>query len=92
MKRIAASLLLIVVLGGLAGCAPAKPSAADLKTQCYANEALIGAEMKIFYADAGIYPPIATVVEKLQRACPSGGVYTFDEKTGVVSCSVHGHP
>jgi hypothetical protein len=77
---------------GTAACAPAGPSASDLKTQCYANEALIGAEMKLFYADADIYPPISDVVEKLRVKCPSGGTYRFDEKTAVVTCSVHGHP
>jgi hypothetical protein len=75
-----------------AACAPAAPSATVLKEQCYANEALIGAEMKLFYADAGMYPPIATVVEKTGRACPSSGTYGFDETSGIVSCSIHGHP
>jgi hypothetical protein len=91
MKRIAVVLVLMVALG-MCACAPAAPSAADLKAQCYANEALIGAEMELFYADSGMYPPIATVVEKTGRACPSGGAYSFDETSGVVTCSVHGHP
>jgi hypothetical protein len=90
--RIAAVLLTLVIVGALAGCAPAGPTAAQLKEQCFANETLIGAEMKIFYADSGIYPPIASVVDTMKRACPSKGVYSFDEKTGVVTCSVHGHP
>jgi hypothetical protein len=91
MRRIAAILVLTLALG-VAACAPSTPSAADLKAQCYNNETLIGAEMQLFYADSGIYPPIATVVEKMGRPCPSGGVYSFDETSSVVSCSIHGHP
>lgn len=91
MKRIAAILIPTIGLG-VAACAPGAPSAEDLKQQCWTNETLIGVEMKLFYADAGIDPPIATVVEKMKRPCPSGEVYSFDEATGVVSCSIHGHP
>jgi hypothetical protein len=91
VKRIAVILVLLVGLG-MAACAPAAPSAADLKAKCFSNETLIAAEMKLFYADAGIYPPIATVVEKTHLTCPSGGTYSFDEKTGIVTCSIHGHP
>jgi hypothetical protein len=91
VRRIAAILMLLAALG-VAACTPAAPSAADVKAQCYANETLIGVEMKLFYADSGVYPPIATVVEKTRRACPSGGVYSFEETAGVVTCSVHGHP
>ena len=76
----------------MAACAPAAPSAADQKAQCYTNETLISAEMQLFHADSGLYPPIATVVEKMHRTCPSGGIYRFDETSGVVTCSVHGHP
>lgn len=90
MKRIAAILILTIGLG-VAACAPATPSAEDLKQQCWANETLIGVEMKLFHADSGIYPPITTVVEKLKRPCPSGGVYGFDEAAEVISCSIHGH-
>jgi hypothetical protein len=77
---------------GTTACAPARPSVADTRAQCFANETVIGAEMRLFYADAGIYPPVADVVQKLNRACPSGGTYSFDATTGVVTCSVHGHP
>ncbi len=93
MKRTAAILVLVLTLGlGVAACAPAGPSATELKAQCFSNEQLIGASMKLFYADAGIYPPLSTVTDKLHLKCPSGGAYTFDAATGVVTCSVHGHP
>ncbi len=91
MKRIAAILVLTMALG-VAACAPAAPSAAELKAQCFQNQTLIAAEMNLFNADSGMYPPITTVVEKMNLKCPSGGTYSFDEKTLVVSCSVHGHP
>jgi hypothetical protein len=91
-RRIAAILLAIVMLGAVAACAPTRPTAAELKERCVTNEKLIGMEMKLFYADSGIYPPIATVVSTMKRECPSKGTYAFDEKTGVVTCSVHGHP
>jgi hypothetical protein len=91
MKRIAAILILTIGLG-VAACAPVTPSAADRKAQCFTNQALIRAEMDVFQADSGIYPPIATVVEKMHLKCPSGGTYSFDETSATVSCSVHGHP
>ena len=91
MKRIAAILILTIGLG-VAACAPAPPSAAELKAQCFQNQTLIAAEMNLFNADSGMYPPIATVVEKMGLKCPSGGTYSFDGKTLEVSCSVHGHP
>ncbi len=91
MKRIAAILILTIGLG-VAACAPATPSAADLRAQCFQNQALIRAEMDVFHADSGIYPPIATVVQKMGLKCPSGGTYLFDEASATVSCSVHGHP
>jgi len=91
MKRIAVILILAATLG-MAACAPAKPSVADTKAACFTNESLITAEMSLFHADAGIYPPIADVVSKMHLTCPSGGTYSFDATTHVVSCSVHGHP
>jgi len=93
MKRIAVILALGLVLAtGVTACAPPSPTPAEQKAACFTNEKLAGAEMKLFYEDAGIYPPIATVVEKLHVKCPSGGTYSFDEATGIVSCSVHRHP
>jgi len=91
MKRIAAILILTVGLG-VAACAPAAPSAADQKAQCFTNQMLIRTEMDVFHADSGVYPPIATVVDKMHLKCPSGGTYAFDETSATVSCSVHGHP
>jgi hypothetical protein len=94
MRRFAFGLALVVALVclvGLSACSSA-PNPAALKDKCFSNEALIGAEMKLFYADSGTYPPITTVVEKMHLACPSGGVYSYDATSGVVTCSVHGHP
>jgi hypothetical protein len=75
---------------GSLGCSPAKPDAAAQKAQCFQNMQLVGMEMKLFLADTGEYPPLSTVLQKMGRRCPSGGTYSFDEKTGVLSCSIHG--
>jgi hypothetical protein len=93
LATIALAALLAVALLLAVGCAskPAAPSAADQKAACAENQAHIRQAMDLFYADSQIYPPIATVVEKLHVACPSGGTYVFDEKTDTVSCTVHGH-
>jgi ABC-type glycerol-3-phosphate transport system substrate-binding protein len=94
MRRLSLGLALIATLAValmLTGCSSGT-STASTKTQCYANEALIAQEMKLFYEDSGTYPPIATVVQKMSLSCPSGGTYSFDATTGVVTCSVHGHP
>jgi ABC-type glycerol-3-phosphate transport system substrate-binding protein len=85
------AIVLVVALAALAGCAGQSKAAAD-KERCFANEALIGAEMKLFTADAGIQAPIQDVVTKLHAECPSGGTYSYDATTGVVTCSIHGHP
>jgi hypothetical protein len=85
-------MLTLVVAVGVTACAPSKPSVADTRAACFANEALIRDEMKLFYDDANIYPPISDVVDKMGLKCPSGGTYSFDATTGVVTCSVHGHP
>ena len=74
----------------LSGCAPAAPSAAATKDACFRNMALIHTEIDLFHADSGVYPPLADVVKQLGSKCPSGGAYAFDEKTDVVSCSIHG--
>jgi len=91
MKRIAVILVLAATLG-MTACAPAAPTAAETKSACFANQTLIAAEMNLFYDDAGIYPPIADVVDKMKLKCPGGGTYSFDAATHQVSCSVHGHP
>jgi ABC-type glycerol-3-phosphate transport system substrate-binding protein len=81
----------LVMALALTGCSSGSDAAAA-KTKCYANETLIAQEMKLFYEDSGTYPPITTVVDKMQLSCPSGGTYSFDATTGVVTCSIHGHP
>ena len=48
--------------------------------------------MKLFTADSGLEAPFSTVVAKTQSVCPSGGRYSWDAATGVVTCSIHGHP
>jgi hypothetical protein len=76
----------------LAGCGAGTPVAAEQKAQCFANESLIQDEMKLFNEDSGMYPPLKDVLDKMQLKCPSGGTYSFDATTGVVTCSIHGHP
>jgi hypothetical protein len=93
VKRITVALMLtLVVVLGATACAPSKPSVADTRAACFANQKLIAAEMDLFHADAGIFPPISDVVQKLGLKCPAGGTYSFDATTDVITCSVHGHP
>ncbi len=88
---VVALVALLVATLLIAGCAG--PSAAAVqKAQCFANESLIQSYMKLFNEDSGIYPPLQDVIDKLHVKCPSGGTYSFDATTGVVTCSVHGHP
>jgi hypothetical protein len=79
------------MLLGVVACGPKAPTAAEQKAECFSNITFITTEMNLFHADSGMYPPIATVVEKSHKVCPSGGVYSFDEATDIVSCSIHGH-
>ena len=93
MKRsgiIGVALALGLILA-LAGCSRGS-NAAEQKAKCFANEALIGTEMKLFKADSGLDAPLQTVLDKTHVVCPSGGKYSYDPTTGVVNCSVHGHP
>lgn len=83
----ALALLLVITL---AGCTH-DSTAAEQKAKCFANEALVGTEMKLFKADSGIDAPLQTVVDKTHVVCPAGGTYSYDPTTGVVNCSVHGH-
>ena len=95
MRRFWIALLLVALVGlpSLAACSPSKTDqAAEQKTRCFQNEKLIKTAMDLFYADSQMYPPLSQVVSKLDKKCPSGGTYAFDEKTDVVSCSIHGHP
>jgi hypothetical protein len=83
--------VLVVAAMAVAGCAG--PSlAAEQKAQCFANESLIQSYMKLFDEDSGMYPPLQDVIDKLHVKCPSGGTYSFDATTGIVTCSIHGHP
>ena len=87
----------VVVLGLLAvlalgGCAASKPSVAETRDQCFSNETVIRAEMSLFKADSGLDAPLSDVLDKTHLVCPSGGTYSYDATTGVVTCSVHGHP
>lgn len=93
MKRtviVAIGVMLVVSLA-LAGCATT-PSAEEQKAQCFANETLVGSEMRLFNADSGLDAPLQTVLDKTHAVCPSGGKYSYDPATGIVTCSVHGHP
>jgi pectin methylesterase-like acyl-CoA thioesterase len=86
-----AAVALAMVLA-LAACSSA-PTAAETKAKCFANEAELRTMMKLFSADTGgIEAPFASVVAKTGAKCPSGGTYSWDSATGVVTCSVHGHP
>ena len=91
----AAALAVVIVLSllSVAGCSSkvATPDEAANRAVCANNQARIRQMMDLFYADAQMYPPIATVVEKLHVKCPDGGTYLFDQNTATVSCSVHGH-
>ena len=97
VARLVAFLLLVAVFSvallAAAGCSskPAARSEVDKRAECAQNQTHIRQAMDLFYADAQMYPPIATVVEKLHVACPDGGTYVFDAKTETVSCTVHGH-
>ena len=96
MRRLivmALSLVVVVALGlPVVGCSQS-PSAAEQQAQCFQNEALLQTEMKLFTADTGgVEAPFATVIAKTHAVCPSGGKYSWDAATGIVTCSVHGHP
>jgi ABC-type phosphate transport system substrate-binding protein len=83
---------LVLALLALVACTAGVSTAEQQKQKCFANQTLITTAMHLFIADSGVVPPIQTVVEKLNASCPASGTYSYDEKTGVVSCSVHGHP
>jgi uncharacterized protein YceK len=84
-------IVIVLVIGlTLAGCAQG-PTAAEQKAQCFANEALIEGEMKLFKADSGLDAPLQDVLDATHAVCPNGGKYSYDPTTGVATCSVHGH-
>lgn len=85
---VVAALALVALLAGCAGQSTADAN----KEKCFANIAVIQAEMKLFKEDSGLDAPIADVVSRLHMVCPSGGTYSYDASSGVVSCSIHGHP
>jgi hypothetical protein len=85
-------LLTIALLFSATGCSQA-PTAAELKAKCFANEAQMQTVMKVFAADTGgVNASFDTVVAKTNSVCPSGGKYSWDPATQIVTCSVHGHP
>ena len=81
----------LVVSLTLAGCSQG-PTAAEKKTTCFGNEARVEAVMKLFKADSGMDAPLDKVLKDTGAVCPSGGTYTWDPATSVLTCSVHGHP
>ena len=95
MRRTIVMVILVTIalafVVAVAGCSQGA-AAAEQKTACFANEALLRSEMALFKADSGIDAPFDSVVAKLHVVCPSGGTYSYDATTGVVTCSVHGHP
>jgi hypothetical protein len=93
MRRTAIIAIVLVAVLALAGCAAQAPTGAEQKAKCFANEALLQTEMKLFNADTGgMDPPFQSVVDKTKAVCPGGGTYSYDPATGLVTCSVHGHP
>lgn len=82
-------ILAVVVVLALVGCA--QGPTAEQKAQCFANEALIETEMKLFKADSGLDAPLQGVLDATHAVCPNGGKYSYDPTTGVATCSVHGH-
>jgi hypothetical protein len=91
MRRIGILSALLVLVLTLVACA--QTSVVDeKKAACFANETLIKTEMQLFKADSGLDAPLQDVIDKLHVKCPSGGTYSYDATTGVVTCSVHGHP
>lgn len=95
MKRIVTWMLVVAaVIGTVAlasGCSSG-PSAAEQKKVCFGHIAILDETMKLYSADTGQYPPLETVLAKVKYTCPSGGTYSFDANTGLVTCSVHGRP
>jgi len=91
--RFAAALLAAALLVALvAGCgqSAAQKAAAD-RDECYANESQILSAINLEHADSGEYADVNLVAKTLNLKCPSGGTYTFDPNTDIVSCTVHGH-
>jgi hypothetical protein len=95
VRRLTTAIVLVLLLMalGLTACGPNKADvAAQQKQDCFANESRIKTAMDLVHADTGVYPNVADAVSELGAKCPAGGTYTFDSNTGVVSCTVHGHP
>jgi outer membrane murein-binding lipoprotein Lpp len=93
VKRIWIAVVLVVLLAGVlvSGCSAKKvDTAAQQRAECFQNQRNIKLAMDALYADSQMYPPVATVAEKLGAKCPSGGTYQFDPTTATLSCSVHG--
>jgi PBP1b-binding outer membrane lipoprotein LpoB len=87
---IAVVLAIAILALALAGCSQ-DSRAAEQKAQCFANETVIQAEMKLFKADSGLDAPIQDVLGVTHVTCPSGGTYSYDPATEIATCSVHGH-
>ena len=95
--RLIARLSLAVVLAlaalGMVACGPSKAEIAQQqKDECFATMSQMKLAIDLVNADTGVYPDVAGVVAQLHAKCPSGGTYSFNPNTNVVSCSVHGHP
>lgn len=90
MGRAGIIVIMLVVVLALAGCAKGL-TAEEQKAKCFANEALVEIEMKVYKADTGMDAPFQDVLDRTHVVCPSGGTYSFDPARGVVTCSVHGH-
>lgn len=96
-RRGIALALVWVIAFALVGCAQpiakvAEKTAQEQKAVCQSKMTLMQTEMKLFNADSGLEAPFETVIEKTNSVCPSGGTYTYDPATYLVTCSVHGNP
>jgi hypothetical protein len=90
--KVALLFALSLACAALFACGPSKAEiAAQQRDECFANEQQIKMAMNLVHADTGFYPDFVTTVNKLNRRCPSGGTYTWDENSDTVSCTVHGH-
>ena len=93
-RRVARLLVLLALLAIAAGVLGCSASTSDLASQqkntCFANQRRILLAINMVNADTGVYPDVKNAVKELNVSCPAGGTYSFDPKTDVVSCSVHG--
>ncbi|MDR3685511.1 MAG: hypothetical protein P4L93_00905 [Coriobacteriia bacterium] len=93
IARLSLAVVLALAALSVVACGPSKAEIAQQqKDECFATMSQMKLAIDLVNADTGVYPDVASVVAQLHAKCPSGGTYSFDPNTNVVSCSVHGHP